>query len=258
MMTRRATNQEMAELWGEANRQATHAEAALSLFKADKKVKPEVVNLPRATISAAEAALDSANATTESALAGFEPFGTAAAERLGLALGLLELDLVVGRVPDGVVLRDEARSLYPAAAVLGGRVVPELSRLVPAIGALGFLINLYHSGKNDKDQAMINALLRGTRLLHERLTQLKWKIGDAVAYPFEHAHAGVTLGRFLLPSLPESQDVGGVVETASETRDRLIDLHRRVLGRLTATAEAVERAIGLPPVEIPPPAETES
>ena len=258
MMAHRAANAEMAERWGEANRQATHAEAALALFKADKKVKPEVVHLPRATVAAAEAALNSAETTTELALAGFEPFGVAAAERIGLALGLLELDLVVGRVPDGAVLRDEARAIYPAAAVLGARVVPELSQFVPAINALGFLINLYQSGKNDKDQAMINALLRGTRHLHDRLTRLKWKIGDAVAYPFEHAHAGVTLGRFLLPTLPEIEDVGGVIQTASETQDRLVDLHRRVLGRLTATAEAVERAIGLPPVEIPPPAEPES
>ena len=258
MMAERSSNLAMAEYWGEANQQATHAEAALSLFKADKKVKPGVVHLSKATVGAAETALAAATTTTERAMAGFEPFGTAAAERLGLALGLLELDIVVGRVPDGVVLRDEARSLYPTAVVLGGRVVAELSQFVPAINALGFLINLYQAGKNDKDQAMINALLRGTRHLHDRLTQIKWKIGDSVAYPFEHAHEGMTIGRFLLPTLPDSQDVGGVVQTASETHDRLVDLHRRVLGRLTATAEAVERAIGLPPIEIPPPATLES
>jgi len=60
-----------------------------------------------------------------------------------LALGLLELDLVLLRVPDGEILRDEARALHPPAVILGGRAVGDLGALTPALGALGFLIDLY-------------------------------------------------------------------------------------------------------------------
>jgi len=98
---------------------------------------------------------------------------------------------------------------------------------------------------------MINALFRGGRLVHDRLTALKWKIGDSVSDPFEHAHEGITLGRFALPTLPDPQAVGALIQVGAEAQDRLIDLHRRVLGRLTATSEAVERSIGLLPVELP-------
>ena len=251
MLAGHAANLEAAERWGEANGRAVQAEAALALFRADKKVKAQVVNLPRATLGAADEALAQARTGTQAALADFEPFATLAAERLTLALGLLELDLVAARVADGAVLRDEARSLYPAATVLGRRVVPELSQFLPTFAAVGFLIKLFQAGKNDKDQAMINALLRGTQSLHERLTQLRWKVGDALGYPFEHAHQGITLGRFIIPNLPDAGAVGEVVQAADEAQDRVLDLHRRVLGRLAAAAEAVEVAIGLPPVEVP-------
>ncbi len=250
MLARRDASMEAGRRWNEANGRMSKAEAALSLFKADKMVKASLVELPKATVAAAEAARASALASTEAIMAELGPFATLAAERMALALGLLELDLVVRRVPDGEVLRDEARALYPSAAILGGRVVGELGSLIAALAALGFLFTLYQAGKNEKDQAMINALLRGARLIHDRLTALKWKIGDSVPYPFEHAHDGITLGRFVLPSVPDSQEIGDIIEIGIEAQGRVIDLHRRVLGRLAATAEAVERAIGLLPVEV--------
>ena len=257
MLARRQVNLELGERWGKAAGRAFKADAAIAMFRADKAVRAAVVDLPKATLRAAETAREQAQASTDYIEGEFAEFSQLAAERIALALGLLELDLVVARVPDGVVLRDEARALYPAASLLGGRVVPELGQVLIALGALGFLFSQFQAGKNDKDQAMINALLRGGRKLHDRLTSLKWKVGDLIAYPFEHAQAGITLGRYALPNLPPAEALGDLFQTGTEAQDRLIDLHRRVLGRLAATAEAVERAIGLPPVEITAPQEEE-
>ncbi len=148
-------------------------------------------------------------------------------------------------------LRDEARSLHSAAVLLGERVVPELGPLIAALGSLNFLIGLFQEGKNDHDQPMIQAMLRAARRVHDQLTTLKWKIGDVVTYPFEHAEPGISLGRFALPVLPAPEAIGDLLQIGTEAHDRLLNLHRRVLGRLAATAEAVERSVGLPPVEVP-------
>ena len=66
------------------------------------------------------------------------------------------------------------------------------------------LVQRYQAGKDARNQPLINAILRGSRQVHERLTELKWKIGDGVAYPFEHAQEGISLGRYALPSVPDA------------------------------------------------------
>ncbi len=239
------------ELWGELLDWAGKAEAALALLKAGKTFKPAEFDLPRATIPAAESARDANAAEILANDAALEPFGRAATDRLLAALALLELDAAVARVPEGAARRDEARALYPAASALGGRIMLELSPVLRAYRALGVLVEKYQAGRVVDDAAMNNALRRGGRALHDRLTELRWKIGDATPYPFEHAREGISLGQFALPAVPGAEEIGDLLQVASEAMDRIIALHRRVLGRLAATAEAVERAVGLPPLEAP-------
>ncbi len=43
-------------------------------------------------------------------------------------------------------------------------------------------------------------------------------------------------------------DIGGLLALAEESSDRLLTLYARALGRLTVTAEEVERALGLEPI----------
>ena len=74
------------------------------------------------------------------------------------------------------------------------------------------------------------------------------KVGDTIDYPFEHAQEDVTLARFVVPSLPDKDDVVEVLQAGDEAIDRLGGLYT-ALGRLAVTAEEVERALGLPPLE---------
>ena len=67
-------------------------------------------------------------------------------------------------------------------------------------------------------------------------------------YPFEHAHEGITLRRFALPSIPPKESIGDLTRTAGEAAERIGTLYARVLGRLAVTAEEVERACGLSPL----------
>ena len=128
-----------------------------------------------------------------------DPFATAAVARLAGALGLLEDDRVAGRVPDGRDRRDEARALYRCTAHLASSVMPQLARLSRSRSVLIGALQVYEAGKDPKNQPRINAVLRAASALRDRLEETRWKVGDAIDYPFEHADEDVTLGKFAFP-----------------------------------------------------------
>jgi predicted Zn finger-like uncharacterized protein len=244
-------NRELVKTWGVLHGKRVQAEAASILLKVGKSIKAADFGLSKAKLPVAEATLDEVGREIEAVNADFERFAEAAAKRLTTALGLLEIDAVAARVPDGLVRREETRALYACAMTLASRIMPEMAKLNKAMQASGIVVTIYQSGKNSQDEAMINALLRSARLIHESLTELKWKIGEAIPYPFEHAQERITLGRYALATVPDPQAVGDLFQAGGETQDRIFPLHNRVLGRLTATAEAVEKAIGLQPLKAP-------
>jgi predicted Zn finger-like uncharacterized protein len=229
------------------------AELALVLLKADVKVKASDYGLPVATVRAAESARDQAEGERRR-LEESEPkhpFAVAAVARLTGALGLLEDDRVAGRVPDGRDRREEARSLYRCTAHLASAVMPQLARLARSRSVLMGAIEVYNAGNDPKNQPRINAILRAGSDLRDRLEETRWKVGDGIAYPFEHAREDVLLGQFAFPPLiPAKDDIGGLMEASGEAIDRLAQLHGRALGRLALAAEEVERALGLPPIVV--------
>ncbi|SIO36226.1 MJ0042 family finger-like domain-containing protein [Singulisphaera sp. GP187] len=228
------------------------AEAARILLKSDIKLDAEDWELRAPTVRAAEAARDRALAQIRDLEGQFEPYAASAAQRLTQALAILQVDTVADRVTDGRDRREEAQTLYPCAAHLGGNVVSQLFPAVRAKQVLELLLSRYNDGKNEKNQPLIAAVLRGASDLRDTLEALRWKVGDTIYYPFEHAKEDITLARFALPAvLPEKNDVGGLLETTDAAIDRLLGLYRRALGRLTVTAEEVERVLGLEPIAVP-------
>ena len=173
--------------------------------------------------------------------------------RLAGALGLLEDDRVAGRVPDGRARRDEARPVSVRGAPGREHHAPARPAVAGPVGPHRRL-QAYEANNDPKNQPRINAVLRAASALHDRLEETRWKVGDAIDYPFEHAQEDVTLGKFAFPPLiPAKDDIGGLLDAALEAINRLAGLHRRALGRLALAAEEVERALGLPPIEVEEP-----
>ncbi len=115
-------------------------------------------------------------------------------------------------------------------------------------------LQAYQAGKDPKNQPLVNAVLRAAAGLRDRLEESRWKLGDAIDYPFEHADENVTLAKFAFPPLlPEKDDISGLLEAGGEALTRVSGLYQRALGRLAVTAEEVERALGLPPIPIDAP-----
>jgi predicted Zn finger-like uncharacterized protein len=256
LQSARAAYQASGRLLRELGGRLVQAELAVVLLKADAKVKASDYGLPAATLHAAESARDQAAAEFRrlDEVDATHPFATAAVARLTGTLGLLEDDRLADRMPDGRDRREEARALYRCTAHLASAIMPQLARLARSRSVLAGAIQVYNDGKDPKNQPRINAILRAASDLRDRFEETRSKVGDAIAYPFEHASEGVSLGRFAFPpSIPARDDIGGLMEASGEAIDRLAQLHGRALGRLALAAEEVERALGLPPIVVEEP-----
>jgi hypothetical protein len=228
------------------------AELALVFLKCKVPIDAAVFELKAATSQSAEGARDRAERQLVKLEEVSEPFGAAAAARLTQALAILQADPVADRIPNGRERRDEARAVYLCAAHLGASVVKPLLQVAHYRKVLVGTVEAVHASKSQNDEPLINAVTRAAGTLHERLEELRWKVGDTIYYPFAHAQEDITLARYALPAiLPGRNDIAGLLTVSQEAIDRLSVLYVRALGRLAVTAEEVERVLGLSPIALP-------
>jgi Peptidase family M48 len=219
-------------------------QVASTFLKTDFPIQASKFGLSAASAGAVVSAERDANIDWERVTGAASGFEQGIARRMHSALSLIEDDRVVKRIPDGARWQSEARSLYPAAALIGARVIPALTTLLRSQQTLYGIFERWKG--NEKNERFHNAIRRGARKLHEHLHELKWKVGDAVSYPFDHAQGEISTGRFVFPPvMPEAADIDGLLHTTQEVSDKIVSLHCRLLGRLVLAAEEVERVLGL-------------
>jgi Peptidase family M48 len=245
-----------ASLAAQENQRQPHerllkAEMASILLRAGVEVRAEMWGLHAPTIKAAEsahkAALEECRALEEQ----IAPYAEAAARRLGGALALLELEAVADRIADGRQRREEARAIYSCTALLGANVASQLVSIVRFRLILEHLMQWSATRRAEEGDPFMKAVLRAAGILHEHLERVRRKVGDTIDYPFQHADEGISLGRFAFgPAIPDQSNVFGLLAAAEAANDRLSSLYARALGRLTVTAEEVERALGLEPIVV--------
>lgn len=73
----------------------------------------------------------------------------------------------------------------------------------------------------------------------------------SVAYPFEHARRGLSVGAYAMETLPAGEDVNGVLSGNQTALDGLFGVYFRATATLAQFAERVETAMGLPMAEEP-------
>jgi len=237
------------EMQSEVHERLLKAEVAWIMLKCDVPVNAELWGLSAPTVKAAESARDKAIDESRELTEQIASYAEAAARRLALALSLLELDAVADRIADGRQRREEARAIYSCTADLALNVVGLLVATTRVRVTLGQLIEWSNDRGAAQGDPFMNAVCRAAGILREHLERLRSKVSDTIEYPFEHAQEGITLGRFAFgTSLPAQSDVDGLLSRAEEASDRLLGLYPRALGRLTVTAEEVERVLGLKPI----------
>jgi len=231
-----------------------NAEFAQIAMKAGLTIDPSALALKAATPRAAQAARDQAEGELRRIVEECEPFDSAAARRLTLALAILEADPVAGRITAGPELREEARALYPCVAHLANIYGSLVTRVILHRSVLHSTVQLLQSATNPNKEHWNNALIGAGAPLEACLDELRGKLGDAIDYPFDHAQEDITLVRFILPDPPvDKNDVDGLLRSSEGALSRLHGLYCRALGRLAVTVEEVEQVLGLPPIEVKQP-----
>lgn len=238
--------------WNELAPKASAAAAALALWKADGRPRPGDFDFDGKDRAEAEATIVRCDASILALQSSFEPFSEAAARRIELGLSLLELPAVLERIPEGSAVRDEARRVYPCASLLA-RVMQEVPPTQRSASALARLLQKFNSGNNQKNEPLINAILRAGRALSEDLTRFSTLLPVGIDYPFDHARENITIGEFILERVPDTKDIGELMDAMSGATDRLFDLQKRCLGALAVAVLEVETALKLPPLERPEP-----
>jgi len=80
---------------------------------------------------------------------------------------------------------------------------------------------------------------------------------EMTPYPFPHREDCLSVGRYLLPALPEADDVLSVLQLCIDVIGRYTMLCPRMLALLIQMAEAIEKAVGLEPLPALPTEEEE-
>lgn len=116
---------------------------------------------------------------------------------------------------------------------------PELRALFDDFLSLGLLLQSIEG--NEEHEGLIGQLRAGASRWTKALALIRARLSTA-PYPFEHAQAGISLGEFLIPALPDADDFGAVMSALQGLGERYFGLYARLMGRLVAAAEAVEAA----------------
>ncbi|WP_165068668.1 M48 family metalloprotease [Paludisphaera rhizosphaerae] len=236
--------------WNEMTTKASTAAAALAMWRANGRPRPGDFDSHGRDRAEAEATIARCDASIQALHSSLEPFSNAAARRIELGLSLLELPAVQERIPDGAAIRDDARRAYPCASLLA-KAVQEIPPAQRSASALARLLQKFHSGNNEKNEPLINAILRAGQTLNDDLTRFRSRLPIGIDYPFEHAREGMTIGKFILERVPDSKEIGELMDAISGASDRLFDLQKRCLGMLAVAVLEVEKALKLPPLERP-------
>lgn len=113
----------------------------------------------------------------------------------------------------------------------------------------GFLVlaaELEHLQTHQQDQTFIGHLKGALREQRKHLIALR-QACLTQRYPFDHSHADVTLGDFLVANraaMPADDDIGGIMEGSQQALRNIYATHARVLAQLAALAEAAPAVPG--------------
>lgn len=224
-----------------ADSRLIECELAESLLKSRLRVPKDLFKVPLYNYDDIEKRQDAAEYIQGKQEPYLAPFEDAAAERLYAALRLLLDPTMQKRIERHEALAAEVEELVE----LFGHVNARLGQLLAIRNdqiALGLLMSMLDG--NEGNRQLLAHIFDIMHSLHD-LTHDLYDVLDGVPYPFDHADRNMTIGRFMLPELPEAENPVEIYSAAEAIGDSLPAVQTRVLGRMCQIAEIVESALGL-------------
>ncbi|MBI3846552.1 MAG: M48 family metalloprotease [Planctomycetes bacterium] len=225
---------EVTQEWGDARRACAMRQAEV---KFDAAASAFVGSDEAALIAARDAAAGQRAALS----ARLEVFECAAAERLSLALRLLDVDDVASTIEASSAWREEIARIAPALALLHATRADraELWWLAHELRAIAANPSASAASTRRRD-----ALHWYAAHVHDALRSIRERLREAL-YPFDHSDPNATIGEFALPLVYSRPDVGWLLNATARFVQAIAEIEYRALARLARIAEALEAAAGL-------------
>ena len=230
---------QFSKQWDEALGQAVNAEVAGTLLGTGMKLKAADFGLEKATPRGAETRLDACEVSMTKIKQGLGSYEEVMVQGLNDALGLLNVALVRERIEHGTEILEEARGLYPYVTFLHMRVLDELA---PCCGPRGFGQFTRDAQTRQRKPPAHRSLPAPSRAIKTNCSASDPESALSMPYPFEHAQGDISMSKYILPFVPESEQVGDLMSFGGDAIDRVISLSQRILGRLAVAGELVETA----------------
>ena len=170
-------------------------------------------------------------------------YQTLAKQRLMAALALLETDQTDWGLPDIAARRVTVRRCLEMLRSFAS-IFPTLGHLHDAAYAASMLLE--NLQKNQQNEAIIETIKRKLNVVRDDLMQLRGELRDA-EYPFPRSGGPATIAEYAMPKIAGEHEME-LLAQAQTARENLFHLYIRCLAAVTAMAEAVENALGLPPL----------
>ena len=232
----------------QADTRLLQASAALALHSASLSIDPKMFEIPVETSGAAARTCREQEAELTRLEPELESFEEALGLRLVTALRLLFESPTAAQIEHAQELQHDTQRLLPALQTLNGLLTTARS-VRDCKTNLALLFG--HLQKGGQQEAAIAVITEQANVLVGQLRVAQDRLRGDLPYPFDHAQADMTLGRFLLPAVPPASEIGEAYEAGDNFLDRLADVYPRVTSRLANVAEQVEAALGLTPLEVP-------
>ena len=173
-----------------------------------------------------------------------ELFEQEASRRIFLALVLLHLPEVVGKIDHAEQATQECKALLPALQQLESQV----AQAVEAGGARDQLVQLLNQlSERGQDESLIDSIRQAMQSSSGLLASTRAALKNA-NYPFDHAKGKISIADYVLPKLPNAEDPVAICHALDAMIDSVFQLKARMTGQLCVVAENVESAIGLEPL----------
>jgi Zn-dependent protease with chaperone function len=239
--------------YDQADTRLIQSRQARSILSSNVRLQRDKFEQAPASTSDASLARDRALAQLGRMSGSLESFEDAAGRRLRAALLLLAEPALADRLPNAPAMHQEAKRLLPIVTHVGTNhaSILELRNCNAVLVAL-----LGHLEGQERNELLIREILEFSGRVREQTAAVR-NLFAGIDYPFDHAQGPVTVSRFLLPMIPPAEEVGSIYQAADELLSGLMSLNARCLGRLCKSAEAVETALGLPPLPSGKPKEAD-
>jgi len=227
---------------------AVDAEIAAALLRAGVTPRADQFRLPMQNANQLSQVRESLAQRYLPLEAQLKPFEEASRQRLRAALQLACLPEVASRIPAGPTVPGKIARILPALQLVASQT-DRMRTLRNVLAGLAGLIELLEARR--KNQTFVDGILHQSSQVHACLVEIRNALA-AGAYPFEHAKGPCSLADYILPALPDSEDLAAVFHAAGEVVQTLPDLYFRMMGELARVAEQVESLLGLAPLPDPP------